>query len=474
MIKIILLIIYLALILGVVFLENKNPAEAILWVFVLICLPYLGAILYLVFGSTLNMKITRAIRKKKLMKLGYINNRNKPEIYPIINKEEIKNLSESDQSVIKFNYIYNDTPLTYYDESRFYINGREHYESLFNDINNAKKSLHIEFYTIHNDEIGNAFVELLTKKAQEGLEVLVICDFIANISSPAKMYKKFKEAGGKIKRVKPYATHFRSHRKIVTIDGEIGYIGGMNIGKQYANLAKKKNPWRDTQIRLTGPCVTILDNLFLLDWICNLSRKQYSSFNYDFKENKNIYNYSIDNAMQFIVGGADNSKEAIKMCYLSMIRNSKKKIRIQSPYFIPDVSILDELRAAQASGVEVELMIPGIKASFFLDPVTTYYCGKLMEYGAKVYKYNGYIHAKTMVVDDEICCVGSVNMDIRSLQVDDEICGVFYNNKIVEEYSKIYINDIKNCNEYTIEDFEMRTGRDKLKEKFFLLFAPLM
>lgn len=119
-------------------------------------------------------------------------------------------------------------------------------------------------------------------------------------------------------------------------------------------------------------------------------------------------------------------------------------------------------------------MIPGIKASFFLDPVTTYYCGKLMEYGAKVYKYNGYIHAKTMVVDDEICCVGSVNMDIRSLQVDDEICGVFYNNKIVEEYSKIYINDIKNCNEYTIEDFEMRTGRDKLKEKFFLLFAPLM
>lgn len=476
MIKIILLGIYLALIIGVIFLENKNPSEAILWVVVLICLPYLGAILYLVFGSTLNMKITRAIRKRKLIKAGDIKNINKVEIFPATDKDKIENLSERDKRVIQFNYTYNESPLTYYDESKFFTNGKEHYESLFNDINNAKKSIHIEFYTIHNDEVGNSFVNLLTKKAKEGLEIFVICDFIANISSPGKMYKEFKNAGGKIKRVKPYATHFRSHRKIVAIDGEIGYIGGMNIGKQYANLAKKKNPWRDTQIRLTGPCVAILDNLFLLDWICNLSHKQYENFNYNYNiEIENYkYNYSLDNTMQFIVGGVDNNKESIKMCYLAMIRNAKNRIRIQSPYFIPDISILDELRAAQASGVEIEIMVPGIKASFFLDPVTTYYCGKLMEYGARVYKYKGYIHAKTMIIDDEICCVGSVNMDIRSLQVDDEICGVFYNNNIIKEYSDIFSNDIRSCNEYTREDFKNRTGKDKIKERFFLLFAPLM
>ena len=172
--------------------------------------------------------------------------------------------------------------------------------------------------------------------------------------------------------------------------------------------------------------------------------------------------------------GVDTNKESVKMCYLSMIRSAKKSIRIQTPYFIPDTSILDALKVAAAAGVEIELMIPGIKASFFLDPVTTYYCGKLLDFGAKIYKYHGYIHAKTMVVDDELCCIGSVNMDIRSLEVDDEICGVFYNNSIVAEYSQIYDADILNCGLYTLEQFNARSTKERLLENLFLMFAPLM
>lgn len=474
MIKMILLIIYLALILGVIFLEHKNPSEAILWVVVLICVPYLGAILYIIFGSTINMKITRAFRKNKLMKIADMNYLNMTDMYPPLEEIHTGYLSESDISVIKFNYFYNDSPFTCYDEVKFFINGKNHYESLFKDIYNAETSIHIEFYTIHNDEVGNELIKALTKKAKEGLEIQVMCDYIANISSPPKMFKDFREAGGKLKRIKPYVTHFRGHRKIVVIDGKIGYIGGMNIGKQYANGGKKKNPWRDTQIRLLGPCVTILDHLFLLDWVCNLSQREFKAFKYDLNLTKLEEKYTIDKPMQFVVGGVDNDKESIKMCYLSMIRNAKSTIRIQSPYFVPDVSILDELRAAQASGIKIELMIPGIKASFFLDPVTTYYCGKLMEYGARVYKYTGYIHAKTMIIDEDLCCVGSVNMDIRSLQVDDEICGIFYNDSVAKEYSKIYTEDIKNCKEYTIEEFNKRGLFDKIKEDIFLLFAPLM
>ena len=162
------------------------------------------------------------------------------------------------------------------------------------------------------------------------------------------------------------------------------------------------------------------------------------------------------------------------MCYLSMIRTAKKRIRIQTPYFIPDASILDALKTAAASGVDIELMIPGIKASFFLDPVTTYYCGELLEFGAKIYKYNGYIHAKTMVIDEEACCIGSVNMDMRSLQVDDEVCGVFYANKMVRDYLAIYDRDIMDCQVYTQEEFLARGRKEKIMEGFFLLFAPLM
>lgn len=177
---------------------------------------------------------------------------------------------------------------------------------------------------------------------------------------------------------------------------------------------------------------------------------------------------------QFIAGGVDTDKEAVKMCYLSMIRSAKKRIRIQSPYFIPDASVLDALKTAAASGVEIELMIPGIKASFFLDPVTNYYSGQLLEYGTKVYKYKGYIHAKTMVIDEELCCIGSVNMDMRSLMLDDEVCGVFYENQLVQKYNAIYDQDIENCIPYTWEHFKERNKKERVLESIFLPFAPLM
>ncbi len=305
------------------------------------------------------------------------------------------------------------------------------------------------------------------------------------------------------------------------IDHAISYIGGMNIGKKYANLDKVKTPWRDTQVRMVGPCAQVLDEYFLTDWLCAVRRRDwdgavaYVDSIHPRTDGQNA------NLCQFIVGGVDTDKESVKMCYLSMIRSAKKRIRIQTPYFIPDASILDALKTAAAAGVEIELMIPGIKASFFLDPVTTYYCGQLLGYGAKIYKYSGYIHAKTLVVDEELCCIGSVNMDVRSLKVDDEICGVFYANSkiykysgyihaktlvvdeelccigsvnmdvrslkvddeicgvfyansIVNRYSQQYDTDIGRCRVYPLEEFVSRSTWERFIESFFLMFAPLM
>ncbi|MEG1615034.1 MAG: cardiolipin synthase [Oscillospiraceae bacterium] len=471
MAKYILIFIYVLLILGVVFIERKNPTEGMLWVVILACIPYLGVILYLAFGNTLNIKITKLMRTKKLA-----------SAYKKNTVEELSNqidalktdLSSSDNQVIQFNYTYNDSQLTAYDNAIFYIDGESHYKALFEDIYNAKESIHIQFYTIHNDIMGHAFVKALTDKARQGVEVFVMIDFIANISSPPKMFRPLVRAGGIVRRLKPYLTHFRSHRKIVVIDGKVGYIGGMNVGEQYANLAKVKTPWRDTQIRLTGTCLAMLEYYFWTDWICAMKRKQIPQKIESLKKTFERIEEVGNKPCQFVIGGVDTDKESVKMCYLSMIRSAKHKICIQSPYFIPDQSVLDALKTAAASGVQIQLMIPGIKSSFFLDPVARYYCGHLLEYKSKVYKYKGYIHAKTMIVDDEICCVGSVNMDIRSLRVDDEICGVFYDNKLVAEYSKIFENDILNCLEYKYEEFEKRSLREKMQEGFYLLFAPLM
>lgn len=468
MLHLILFIIYISMILMVIFVERKRPTEALLWVIIMICLPYVGTILYLIFGSTVAIKLTAWIRNKKLKAQPY-----DVELLSAAAMDKAQ-LSEADMQVVRFNAVYNASALTSYQKADFYTNGKEHYTHLFQDISNAKTCIFIEFYTIHHDMVGEKLVELLTQKAKEGVTVWVMCDFIANLSTPKKMFQPLVDAGGKVVRVKPYFTHYRSHRKIVTIDQKVAYIGGMNIGKQYANMDKKKNPWRDTQIRLEGASASVLNTYFLKDWLCSIKRSDWQdTISYLGKWKPEQYETTSD-LCQFIVGGVDTNKESVKMCYLSMIRSAKKRIRIQSPYFIPDASILDALKAAAASGVEIELMIPGIKASFFLEPVTNYYSGQLLEYGTKVYKYHGYIHAKTMIIDDELCCVGSVNMDMRSLMVDDEICGVFYENQLVKRYNQIYDKDITNTTPYTWEEFQKRGKKEKFMESIFFLFAPLM
>lgn len=464
----ILFMIYLLLILMVIFVERKRPTEALLWVVIMIFLPYVGTILYLIFGSTVAIKLTAVIRNKKLKDQPY-----NVELLPSFSIDESQ-LSESDMQVIQFNTVYNASELTSYKDAELYTDGESHYTQLFKDLEQAKSCIFIEFYTIHHDLVGKKLIEVLTEKAREGVEVWVMCDFIANLSTPKKMFQPLVQAGGKVVRVKPYFTHYRSHRKIVSIDQKTAYIGGMNIGKQYANMDKIKNPWRDTQIRLEGACASVLNTYFLKDWLCSIKRCDWE-YTIAFIQKMKSEHYEITPSLcQFIAGGVDTDKEAVKMCYLSMIRSAKKRIRIQSPYFIPDASVLDALKTAAASGVEIELMIPGIKASFFLDPVTNYYSGQLLEYGTKVYKYKGYIHAKTMVIDEELCCIGSVNMDMRSLMVDDEVCGVFYENQLVQKYNAIYDQDIESCIPYTWEHFKERNKKERVLESIFLPFAPLM
>lgn len=467
MLQAILVFLYLASIFAVIFVERKNPTEALLWVIIMVCLPYLGVLLYLVFGSTTSIKLTSFLRRKRLRK-------RLPAAKAPQDLLSGQQFSEEDLQVIKFNTNYNNSPVTCYDDYQIFTSGETHYQALFQDLAEAKECIYILFYTIHHDVMGQALVKALTRKAQEGIRVLVMCDFIANLSTPREMFKPLIDAGGMVIRVKPYLTHYRSHRKIVAIDHKIGYIGGMNIGKQYANLAEKKNPWRDTQIRLTGACVATLDAYFMTDLLCAVHRKHWDEMIHYMESIQLPPQHRSPHLCQFVVGGVDTDKEAVKMNYLSMIRSAKHKIRIQSPYFIPDASVLDALKTAAASGVEVELMIPGIKASFFLDPVTTYYAGQIMEFGAKVYKYHGYIHAKTMTIDNELCCIGSVNMDIRSLMVDDEICGIFYSNDLVDDYINIFKNDIEHCTPYSYEQFLRRGKKEQLLEGIFLPFAPLM
>ena len=248
----------------------------------------------------------------------------------------------------------------------------------------------------------------------------------------------------------------------------------MNIGKRFQNEDTVKTPWRDTQVRLTGAAASDLELYFLADWFVTIPKKWLPD------AEKTADDYFLhrqtagEHPCQFVTGGPTSSRESIKMTYLTLIRSARRSIRIQSPYFIPDDAILDALRSAAASGVNVEIMVPGIRSSFFLEPVTTYYCGQMLEAGATVYRYQGYLHAKTLTIDGEVCAIGSANMDRRSLFLDDEITGLFYDPLFVHRYEETYQSDVSSCDRDTLDQFRTRSNRERTAESFYRLFEFLL
>lgn len=470
----ILLIINVILVLSVVFTEHKNPNEALMWVIILTFFPVGGILLYLVFGSTIGIKFNRLVRERK------IHSQYRSLLHRQLDQIKLEHFgkreenSDQIQGIVTFNTNYSKSILLKHNRIEQITTGMAAYTKLFDDIQKARETIHVQYYAIQNDVVGQKLIGILAQKAREKVKVKLMFDSLGSLSATRSMLAPLMEAGGEIHRLKPFLTHFRNHKKIVVIDGRIGYIGGMNIGKKYINLDKKKTPWRDSQIRIQGDGVYMLQYYFLSDWLYSARLKQLSNIDYDLEQLFPPHSVPDTLFCQFVTGGADDDQESIKMSYLKMISSAKKKICLQSPYFIPDASILDAIKTAAASGVEVHLMLPEIRPNFFLNAVNNYYIDQIIAYGARIWKYKGYIHAKTMSIDSVATCIGSVNLDMRSFYVDDEICGFVYDENFAAKYEAIFQNDQKNCRELDYQAFKSRSRISKIMEKLFNLFSPLM
>ena len=463
----------LVLILYMIFFSKKEKsALKVLWCFVFATNPYVGLVLYLIFGSTIVSSRLERRSKKRLYDRGYT------ELPGRVNGTSFENeesgLSDISRDIAKFTYNYCHVPMSAYETEKIFTTGSSHYQQLFQDIRSAEHSVCILFYEIENDYIAREFMDLLTEKAASGVPVFLMTDYLTGVGYFGRMARKLRKSGGEVIRVQPYLTHYRNHRKIVVIDHKTAYIGGMNIGKRFQNEDKVKTPWRDTQIRLTGCAVADLEAYFLMDWFCNIPRKWMDREEHVADDYFAAGVGSGNEPCQFVTGGPTSKKESIRMVYLTMIRSARESIRIQSPYFVPDETILDALRTAASSGVSVEIMVPGVSSSFFLTPVTTYYCDEMLRCGAKIYRYNGYIHAKTITVDGKVCSIGSANMDYRSLFLDDEVIGLFYDCPVVQEYEQIYSEDITYCTTADPEEYRGRSGHWRRKTAFYRRFEYLL
>lgn len=473
----VLTILNIILAIPVIFLERRDAGSTWAWLLVLFFIPLFGFILYLIFGQSL-----------KRYKLFQWEDSGKTGLEPLLKKQlEDLNLGSFmfssrstffHQDLIYMHVRGASAVLTEDNDIEIFTDGKEKFNRLLNDIRHAKKHIHIQYYIIKDDTIGRRLIELLTEKAREGLSVKILYDELGSRSLRRKVFHEFKAAGGQVEVFFPsklklinLRLNFRNHRKLVIIDGKIGYLGGFNIGDEYLGLDPKFGYWRDTHLRLAGSAVYAVQTRFILDW-------NQASRRHDIMYHESLYpkiESTGTTGMQIVSSGPDSEWEQIKNGYIKLILSARESILIQTPYFIPDASLLDALRIASVSGIKVSIMIPNKPDHMFVYWATLSYIGEMLKAGAEIYIYEkGFIHAKTIVVDGELSSVGTANIDVRSFKLNFEVNAFIYDEETARLLSKHYMEDIKVSSRLTLEAYEKRKLWIRIKESVSRLLSPIL
>ena len=362
--------------------------------------------------------------------------------------------------------------------------GREKFIDLFQQIEKAKHHIHLEYFNFRNDSIANALFEILERKAKEGVEIRAMYDAFGNSSNNQPLKKKhikaIREKGIEIVEFDPikfpWINHVfhRDHRKIVVIDGRIGYTGGMNIADYYITGLPEIGEWRDMHIRIEGDAVNDLQDIFLNMW--NRCTKQ------NIGGNEYYPTLSISDSTQhpnkkvaIVDRHPRKTNKAMRRIYAKAIESAENKVQIINPYFTPTRIIKKAIKKATEKGVDVEIMIPGKSDIGFTPDAAFYIANRLRKKGAKIYIYNGgFHHSKIMMVDSTYCTVGSTNLNSRSLRFDYEVNAFIFDDETTEELISIFQEDKEDSTLLTSEIYKKRSIWKKFVGWFAHLFTPFL
>ncbi len=470
---IITLILYILFVLSFVFLEKRKTNSLISWLLVFIMFPFVGFLIYLIFGRNMSKKKINELFKTRENLKEEVKEKTE-NIYDLNKKDQYKELSKSIDSLELTNSL-SETGIHFNNEVKIFTDGEAKFNQLLKDIENAKEEIHILYFIYKNDNLGKKVRDLLIEKAKQGVEVRLLLDHFGSFDVGGKFFKELKEVGGKFSfsypmSLKNLQLNNRNHRKITIIDREIAYIGGFNLGDEYLGKDPKSGYWRDTHIKIKGAGIIDLQLRFLYDWK--------NAGNDDIIINQDMFakdKLGGDIPIQILSSGPDSQSEAIKFAYIEMINNAKDYIYIQTPYFIPDESLSDAIKIALIRGVDVKIMIPNKQDHIFVYWATYSYVGDLLPLGLKAYIYeNGFLHAKTIVIDDKIVSIGSANFDKRSFKLSFESNAFLYGDKIGIEMREIFVNDLKYSKKLTLEKYKRRSIPIRIKEPISRLISPLL
>lgn len=449
----------------VLILENREPEKSLAWLLALIAFPILGFVIYLFFGHNWHK---RSYQDRRLVHYA-MESRNSMA-------GEDASLVRDTQAAALHYLATNATGLRITSGNSVHVltDAHETYARMFSELRKARTSIEVEYFIFRYDNTGREMIDILKKKAKEGVRVRFLVDGMGSLGFGRKAFAEMRSAGIEAHYFAPLITlfyffkaNYRDHRKIVIVDNEVVYTGGINIGDEYLGKGKQ-GFWRDTSVELRGPCVRDFAELFHEAW----GRTIGSRTKLDPPKPKPRTEHEM---LSVIPSGPDTDWHAIHQLYLSMIHQAKRRIRIQTPYFIPDESIHDALLNAALRGVEVQLMIPKNPDYTYLRWVANTYLEELLRAGGKVYEYTtGFLHPKVIVIDDSVATIGTCNIDIRSFRLDFEVNLLTSGEKTVRHLLEDFERDLASCEEIDYIEFLNRSLVLRLKESVSRLIAPLL
>ncbi|HIZ87840.1 MAG TPA: cardiolipin synthase [Candidatus Coprenecus pullistercoris] len=466
--------------------SKRDPVKTLSWVMVMIMLPYIGVILYFFFGR--NFRKDKMFSRKGARDLGLRKELCKEMLEKFQDRDNIPQAVRRHHKLVVQNIRSAYSLLSANNSVRIYFSGKEALTAMLDDIKSARTHVHLQSFIIEDDRIGNAFKEALAAKAREGVEVRMMYDGFGGRHLGKKFLKELQDAGVEILNFSPFRLFFlppivnyRNHRKILVVDGKIGYLGGVNIADRYYDGGDFPE-WRDTHVRIEGMSVMSLQATFLLDryFILNNNlgrRKKY----YPFVNPKDKAMLAAGTAggsryySQIIASGPDSDWSAIMQCYFTAITKARDHIYIITPYFIPSETILNAIKITALSDVEVSLMIPERSDTWLTNWGTMSYVSELIDAGVKVYFFKrGFNHSKVLSIDGEYCIIGSANMDNRSFEHNFEVTSVIYDAECARTIEDRFRKDLSRCKLITKAKWRKRRFKNKLYESLARLVAPLL
>ena len=456
-------------------LEKRSPYKTAAWILVLILLPIAGIFFYLFFGQEYRKR--KLFSRKGIKSLGEFRKLSSRQLREIeqthlnLNKKALEK-----ENIIRLLLNNSYSLLTTGNQLKILNNGDETFQAIFQAIQNAKHHIHLEYYIFSDDKIGNRLKNLLIEKSKEGVEVRIIIDDVGSWGLGDKFISELKKNGIEIYSFMevrfPRLTsrmNFRNHRKILIVDGIIGFTGGINIADRYIEGLKKLGSWHDTHLQIEGDAVACLQVVFAADWYFvineNLGGDKYFP---PFTENPQV-------PVQISASGPDSDWENIEQAFFAAITNAKEKIYITTPYLMPPQPIVSALETAALSNIDVRIIIPEKS-----DAITPKWCSfsfieKLLEAGIKVYFYQrGFIHSKFIIVDDVFSTIGTTNLDFRSLETNFEVNAFIYDEEFTTKLEKHFKNDLRNSREIKLKEWKQRPWHFKVRESLAHIVAPMM